>query len=155
MRRLMVVLAVLGGVAVPAVPARAGTECTGPRLLGVTGTRVVEGTSRTGYTTMTFTIDSTGCAQKGSIRYQTVGYTARAKVDFLPTDGSISYELGQTGKRTVAVQVVPDAIAEPDKCLSLQIVVAAGSVRADPAEAAGIIIDDDRSGAGGGFRCSE
>lgn len=156
MRRLLAIIAVIGGVAVPAVPAAAATaDCTGPRVLSVVGARVTEGTVRGGYTTLTFTVNTTGCTQQGLLRYQTVGYSAREKLDYLPTSGNVEYAAGQTGQRTVAVQVVADAVPEQVECFSLQIAVASGTMRADPAEAAGFILDDDLKGAGRGFRCSE
>jgi hypothetical protein len=143
LRRVLVASVVLVGAVAPAVPA-AAADCTGPRLVGVQDTRVVEGTSvRGGYTAMTFTVTSTGCAQPGSVRYAAAGYSAREKADFLPTSGTLTYPAGGQGSLTVTVPVVADAVAEPIECLSLQLSVATGTIRADPAQARGFIVDDD------------
>jgi len=155
-RRILLVLAVLGSVLAPALPAGATAACTAPRRLAVTGATIVEGTVRGGHRTLTFTVTSSGCAQRGSVRFGTVGYTARVRDDFVSRTGELAYEPGQQGSRSVSVQVVADAIAEATECFSLQLAVTAGALRADPAEAAGIIRDDDRrSGAPRGFICSE
>ncbi|HEV7653499.1 MAG TPA: Calx-beta domain-containing protein [Mycobacteriales bacterium] len=166
-RRLGVALAVIGGVASagltasPAVAAPMGqgaaAACTGPRVVSVTRSRVVEGSIRGGFTTLNVAVTSTGCPLAGSVRYQTVAYTARAKEDFVVKSGTIAYKAGTAAATTVSVQVVADLQPEPNECFSLLLSVPTGGARIGVAEAPQIIVNDDhvKGGVGGGFICSE
>jgi hypothetical protein len=166
LRRLGAALVVIGGVAsviaagpaeamAPAGPATAAA-CTGERVVSISGSRVVEGSARGGFTTLRFTVTSTGCAQAGSVRFSTTPWSA-TKEDFVATTASVSYRAGETAARTVPVQVVPDFLPEPVHCFFGSVQAPTAHVRIAAAQAVGTILDDDRAGAGTarGFMCSE
>lgn len=163
-RRLGVVLAVVGGVATTGVSVAAGpaqAACDTPRVVSVAGTRAAEGTAVPGqaqFTTFEFAITSAACPQPGALRYETVAYTA-GRADFVPRTGEVAFKAGDLGRQTVSVQVVQDSEPEPNECFSVRLSKPAGAVRVENAEAAGIIVDDDRQAATGPlpqiFICSE
>jgi hypothetical protein len=150
----------IGGVATAgglAGPASAAASCQGPRLVGITGGKVVEGTERGGFSKLDFTVSSAGCAAEGTLSYETVAYTA-GKDDFVPQRGRLDLKAGDLSSLTVTVQVVADSQPERNECFSVRIAASAGDVKVDPDEAAGIIVDDDGKkdpGQSGGFICSE
>jgi hypothetical protein len=151
---------IIGGVATAGVAAgpAAAADCDGPRLVGVSGSRVAEGTERGGFAKLDFQVSSSGCAAEGSLRFETVGYTAQ-KDDFVPQAGELSYQAGAADSRTISVLVFSDSEPERNECFSVRLSGAIGNVKIDPAEAAGIILDDDGKrrlpGQILGFICSE
>ena len=160
-RRLGTAAAVVGGVAAMLVGAAAGpasADCDQPRLVSVSGYRAPEGSAAQEFTRFEFAVSSAGCPQPGAVRYETVAYTA-GRTDFVDTVGGLELPAGDLRKQAVIVLVVPDTVAEPVECFSVRIAAAGGNVKTDVAEAAGIIVDDDRRGVGKriteGFICSE
>jgi hypothetical protein len=163
-RRLGVALAVIGGAATTVVSVAAGpagAACDAPRVVSVEGVRAAEGTARPGevaFTTFEFAVTSTSCPLPASVQFETVGYTARPKVDFVPRAGELAFKEGDLDKQVVAVQVVQDAEPEANECFSVRLSKPAGKVRIGTAEAAGIVVDDDRPAGGVQpqiFICSE
>jgi hypothetical protein len=164
-RRLGMVLAVVGGIATTVVSVAAGpaqAACDTPRIVSVEGVRAAEGTALPGqvqFTTFEFAVTSTSCPLPGTLRFETVAYTARGQADFVPRAGELAFKSGDLNKQTVAVQVVQDAEPEANECFSVRISKPAGAVRIETAEAAGIVVDDDRQSVRGPlprvFICSE
>jgi hypothetical protein len=156
LRRLGASAAVVVGIAstvITAAPASAAT-CTGQRVLSITGGRVVEGSARTGFTTLNFTVASTGCAQAGTVRFQT-GLGTADKDDFVAKTASLTYRAGETASRTVPIQVVPDYRIEPRQCPSGTLAVPSPNFRLAVATALATILDDDLAGTARDFMCSE
>jgi Calx-beta domain len=158
---VLVVLGVLNGGGVAAASVLAGTasaaaSCEDARLVGISGNKVVEGTEKGGFSKLDFTVSSSGCAAEGTLTYETVAYTAQ-KDDFVPQRGKLELRAGDLASQTITVLVVADGQQERDECFSVRVSVAAGTIKADPDEAAGIIVDDDgrKDGRTGGFICSE
>jgi Calx-beta domain len=162
-RRLAVLLAVLGGVATTVVSVAAGpaqAACDTPRLVSVEGVRAAEGTSveQGRFTSFEFAVTSSSCPLPGTLRYETVPYSAR-EADFVPRSGELSFKPGDLGKQTVTVQVIPDSEPEANECFSVRLSKPTGQVRVGTAEAPGIVVNDDRQSAKGPlgqiFICSE
>lgn len=162
-RRLGVLLAVVGGIAttmvsVAAGPAAAG--CDAPRLVSVEGYRAPEGTSvgQREFTRFEFAVTSSTCPQPGSVRYETVAYTA-GEADFVRQAGELSFKAEDLGRQTITVLVVQDSEPEANECFSVRLSKPAGRVQVGTPEAAGIILDDDRRQGGRplpqSFICSE
>ena len=156
LRRLGAAVAVMVGIAstvITAAPASAAA-CTGQRVLSITGGRVVEGSAPAGYTTLDFTVTSTGCAQAGTVRFQT-GLGTADKDDFVARTASLTYRAGETAARNVPIQVVPDYRIEPRECPIGTLSVPSPNVRLAGAQALAAIIDDDLPGTAHDFMCSE
>ncbi|HST67592.1 MAG TPA: hypothetical protein VLM05_20645 [Mycobacteriales bacterium] len=145
-----------GGAAGPAAGPVVGAACSGPRVLSITGSRVVEGSTRGTLTSASFTVTSTGCALEGTVRFATVAYTA-GKDDFVARTASVAYRAGDSGARSVVVQVIPDLLPESNECFAGMLAAPSANVRiaAGGDQAAMIILDDDTKRAAGGFICSE
>jgi hypothetical protein len=163
LRRVGAVLWVLGvlnggGIATGALagPASAAASCEDARLVGISGGKVVEGTEKGGFSKLDFTVSSAGCAAEGTLTYETVAYTAQ-KDDFVAQRGKLEFRAGDLSSQTVTVLVVADGQQERDECFSVRVSAPVGDIKADPDEAAGIIVDDDgkKDGRTGGFICSE
>jgi hypothetical protein len=149
-RRLGAVVVVVGGIATTVVGVAAGPAgagCDAPRLISVTGFRAAEGTSvgQREFTRFEFAVSTSAasCPQGGTARYETVAYTA-GRADFVGQAGELSFKADDTGSQTVTVLVVQDAEPEPNECFSVRLSKPGGRVEIGTAEAAGIILDDDR-----------
>jgi len=150
---LAVVVLLLGlGTAVPAGAAPAGC---GPASVAVADRTLYEGTPADGepnpaYTTFAFTVSVTaaaGCVPTGSVAYKTEDGTpgATGPADYVPAEGRLSWT-GDSSWRTVAVQVVKDAVREPNEPFLLRLSDPVGLVLADDLAAGGILDDDGGDG---------
>ncbi|MEU7788819.1 Calx-beta domain-containing protein [Amycolatopsis sp. NPDC049159] len=150
---LVVGLLMLGlGTAAPAGAVVAGC---GPASVAVADRTLYEGTPAVGEpgpasTTFTFTVSVTaaaGCAPTGSVSYRTADGSpgASSPADYEPAAGKLSWT-GDSGPRTVAVQVVKDAAGEPNEPFLLRLSDPVGLVLADDLAAGGILDDDGAVG---------
>lgn len=149
---LVVGVLLLGlGTAAPADAAAAGC---GPASVSVADRTLYEGTPDAGepgpaYTTFTFTVSvkAAGCAPTGSVSYKTEDSApgATSPADYLPAEGRLSWT-GDSGPRTIAVQVVQDATREPNEPFLLRLSDPVGLVLVDDLAAGGILDDDGGDG---------
>ncbi|MGW4059979.1 Calx-beta domain-containing protein [Amycolatopsis sp. NPDC004747] len=150
---LAVVVLLLGqGTAVPAGAAAPGC---GPASVAVADRTLYEGTPAAGepspaYTTFAFTVSVTaaaGCAPTGSVAYKTEDGSpgATGPADYVPAAGQLSWT-GDSGSRTVAVQVVKDAAREANEPFLLRLFDPVGLVLVDDLAAGGILDDDGADG---------
>ncbi|EOD67636.1 Na-Ca exchanger/integrin-beta4 [Amycolatopsis vancoresmycina DSM 44592] len=137
-----------------AVPAGAVAPVCGPASVAVTDQTLYEGTPAaeepSSYTTFTFTVSVTaaaGCVPAGSVAYKTEDGSpgATSPADYVPAAGRLSWT-GDSGPRTVAVQVVKDAVREPNEPFLLRLSDPVGLVLADDLAAGGIVDDDGGDG---------
>ncbi|MEV5721586.1 Calx-beta domain-containing protein [Amycolatopsis mediterranei] len=146
---LAVVVLLLGpGTAVPTGVVAPGC---GPASVAVADRTLYEGTPAAGerspaYTTFEFTVSVTaaaGCVPTGSVSYKTVDGSlgATSPDDYVPAEGRLSWT-GDSSPRTVAVQVVKDAAAEPNEPFLLGLSDPVGLVLADDLATGGILDDD-------------
>jgi hypothetical protein len=97
------------------------------------------------FTPFTFTVSLSGpSVTPVAVRYDTQNGTALAATDFSASGGTVTFAPGETAK-TVTVNVIADATAEPDEGFK---VVLSTPVGADLADAIGdgTIVDDDSKG---------
>lgn len=88
--------------------------------LNVSDVSVIEGND--GTRTATFTITPTGSSQSGvGVFYSTVDETAKAGSDYVATSGSLSWGIGDTAPRTVAVTINGDKEPEDDETFLLKL----------------------------------
>ncbi|WP_084641973.1 Calx-beta domain-containing protein [Amycolatopsis balhimycina] len=134
-----------------AVPTGAVAPGCGPASVAVADRTLYEGTPAAGerspaYTTFEFTVSVTaaaGCAPTGSVAYKTEDGSPGATTpdDYVPAEGRLSWT-GDSSSRTIAVQVVKDAAAEPNEPFLLRLSDPVGLVLADDLAAGGILDDD-------------
>lgn len=113
---------------------------TVPYML-IDNSSVVEG-SDGGVTPMEFTVSLTSSSNKTvKVNYQTIGMTATAGSDFIPTSGQLTFSPGQTS-RTITVGVVADTIPEPNESFYVALSGASNAMIVKPL-GVGTIGDDD------------
>lgn len=134
------------------VPSGAAAPVCGPASVSVADRTLYEGTPafgepRPAYTTFEFTVSVTapkGCAPTGSVAYKTEDGSpggATSPDDYVPAEGRLSWA-GDSSPRTVAVQVVKDAVGEPNEAFLLRLSDPVGLVLGDDLAAGGILDDD-------------
>jgi conserved repeat domain/conserved repeat domain/conserved repeat domain len=104
---------------------------------------VLEGNSGTTPAVFTVGLLPANATLTATARYQISGITATPGVDFLSSDGTLTFLAGETQK-TITVLVAGDAQKESDETFSVQIVEAVNA-RVDRGAAIGTIVDDDQS----------
>ncbi len=135
-----------------AAPTSAVAPGCGPASVAVADRTLYEGTPAFGergpaYTAFEFIVSVTadaGCAPTGSVSYKTEDGSpggATGPADYVPAEGRLSWT-GDSGSRTVAVQVVKDAAGEPNEAFLLRLFDPVGVVLADGLAAGGILDDD-------------
>ncbi|WP_326950595.1 sodium:calcium exchanger [Amycolatopsis sp. NBC_01307] len=146
---LAAVVLLLGLVPGPAADAAQGC---GPAAVSVADRTLYEGTPdlNPGYTTFSFTVSvssAAGCAPTGTVSYKTEDGSpgATSPADYVPVNGRLTWT-GEASSRTVSVQVVKDAVPEPNEPFLLRLYDPVGVTLADDLAAGGVLDDD---GAGG------
>ena len=103
---------------------------------------VTEGNSGTTPAVFTVRLQPANATLTATVRYQISGITATPGVDFLSSDGTLTFRAGETQK-TITVQVVGDTLKESDETFSVQLVDTVNA-RIDRGTAIGTIVDDDQ-----------
>jgi hypothetical protein len=148
---LAAVVLLLGPV--PVAEAEAVPHGCAPASVSVADRTLYEGTpAGTGpaYTTFAFTVSVSpvaGCGAAGSVSYKTEDGSpgATGPADYVPAYGQLSWN-GDANPRTVSVQVLKDAVPEPNEPFLLRLYDPVGLDLADDLAAGGVLDDD---GAGG------
>lgn len=142
---LAAVVLLLGLVPVPAADAAQGC---GPAAVSVADRTLYEGTPdlNPGYTTFSFTVSvasAAGCAPTGTVSYKTEDGSpgATSPADYVPVNGRLTWT-GEASSRTVSVQVVKDAVPEPNEPFLLRLYDPVGVTLADDLAAGGVLDDD-------------
>lgn len=154
--KALAVAVVLFGLAVPgAGPASAG-GCA-PASVAVADLTQYEGTRAAtdpnpSYTTFTFTVTVTataGCAPTGSVSYKTEDGVpgATAPSDYVAAAGQLTWNQDATA-RTIQVQVLRDAVPEPNEGFLVQLYDPVGLTVSDGLAAGGVLDDDGMAGPG-------
>ncbi len=78
-----------------------------------------------------------------TVTYQTLNGTALANLDYVPISGTLIFAPGQT-TATISMPIIDDAIDEPNKNFSLQLLTATHALIAMPATTMTIIDEDSR-----------
>jgi hypothetical protein len=95
-----------------------------------------------GTTTFTFAVQlSQPLTTPVTVNFTTANGTATAGSDYNAASGTVTFAPGQTA-RTIDVQVIGDAVPEPDETFQVTLTTATGATIADPS-ATGTIINDD------------
>lgn len=150
MMRLVLAVAVAGGIVVPASAAHAA-DCSPARVAAADVNRY-EGTPEAW--DLVFNVVATadpGCHPVGTVRYAVEGDTATGgdpendDTDFVPVKGTLSWTATSPATLTVSVPVLNDRKAEPNERLELRLSDASGLVVTDPV-AVGVLHDDDGLG---------
>ena len=111
-----------------------------PPSLRIENISIAEGDS--GFTTMAFPVNLSGPSTLTvTVNYQTFNGSARDGRDYVSTNGSITFQPGETSK-TANVQIIGETTKEKDETLAVRL---SSPVNATIAriEAVGIILDDD------------
>ena len=128
-----VLVATMVGTALAARPGGGGGTLT------ISDASVVEGN---GATSLVLTVQLSGSAKAAAtVSYNTSNGTAVAPGDYAAASGSLSLDR-RNKTRTIAVQVVGDALDEQDETFAVELSNAAGASIAD-ASGIGTILDDD------------
>ncbi len=99
----------------------------------------------------TFTVKlSQASASPVTVNYATSNGTATAGSDYTATNGTLTFNPGQT-ERTIAVPILPDDLYEPDETFLLTLSSPSGATLAR-AQATATILDDDAPPASGDFQ---
>jgi hypothetical protein len=94
---------------------------------------------------MTFVVTlSEPSAGMVAVDFATADINARAKTDYTPTSGTLTFAPGEVTK-TITVAVKNDGKAEPDEMFAVDLSGAVGAALADP-QAIGVIYNDDYPG---------
>lgn len=122
-------------------------SCAVDRHVAVGNRTVYEGTrteaDNTPYTYVTFVVSSSGCSAAGSVDYFTIPGSATAGVDYLSTSGTLRFESGQSGPRTVTVRVVKDTSPGGSEVFHLFLGNASAQVTIDDGFGTATILNDD------------
>lgn len=110
--------------------------------LSVDDMSVIEGNSGTTPVVFTVRLQPANATLTATVLYQISGITATPGVDFLSSDGTLTFRAGETQK-TITVQVVGDTLKEGDETFSIQLVDPVNA-RMDKGIAIGTIVDDDQ-----------
>jgi CSLREA domain-containing protein len=100
---------------------------------------VVEGTGGASSVTLDVTLNPPPGSVR-EIRFATADGTATAGADYAATGGTLTFQPGEATKQ-ITVQLVPDALAEPDE--TLRVVLTDPNTNATLAEATVVILNDD------------
>jgi hypothetical protein len=111
-----------------------------PRL-SISGAADYEGNSGTKSFVFTVSLER-AYDQQVTVDYATQDYTAFAGVDYLSTSGPLTFDAGDT-TRTITVEVVGNATAEPDRYFLMNLSNASANASISYASAYGTIYDDD------------
>ena len=111
-----------------------------PPTLAVNDVTVTEGNSGASQATFTVTL-STASASTVTVSYYTSSGTASSSSDYTYTSGSLSFAPGETSK-TVSVNVLGDAVYEPNEIFYLNLSTPSGATIADSQGIATITNDD-------------
>jgi hypothetical protein len=117
------------------------------RGVSVANRTVYEGTrtetNNIPYTYVTFTVSSSGCSAAGSVDYFTFPGSATAGVDYYSRSGTLRFESGDSGSRTVTVPVVKDPSPGDNEVFHLFLTDASSQVDIDDGFATATILNDD------------
>ncbi|WP_328616874.1 sodium:calcium exchanger [Amycolatopsis sp. NBC_00355] len=149
---LAAVVLLLGSAPAPVAVAAAAAPAQGcsSASVSVTDRTLYEGTPAPGdsaYTTFTFTVSVTGCAPTGTVSYKTEDGSpgATGAADYVPVHGQLSWN-GEASPRTVSVDVLKDAVPEPNEPFLLRLYDPVGLNLADDLAAGGVLDDDGADG---------
>jgi uncharacterized repeat protein (TIGR01451 family) len=112
--------------------------------LTIDDARVTEGNAGTTPAVFTVHLQPANATVTATVDYQTFVFTASAGIDFVPTQGTLTFRAGETLK-TFSVPVIGDILLEGDETFSVQL---SNPVNAaiERATAVGTIVDDDQAG---------
>lgn len=103
--------------------------------------------------TATFTVSlSSASREPVSIQYSTVNGTARSGVDYVATEGTLTFAPGETTKR-VSVRTVPDGAQESNEQFTLVLKNPTGAAVDDAIGVATLLNDDGLTGQLAEFQC--
>ncbi|MDM9385690.1 PKD domain-containing protein [Chlorogloeopsis sp. ULAP01] len=111
-----------------------------PPTLTITDKSIVEGDNGTSYAIFTVNLDALS-AKPISVNFVTVDGTATAGIDYLATNGVLTFTPGETTK-TITVELVGDTLDEYDETFFLQLSNATNATIVNEL-ATGIILDND------------
>ncbi len=111
-----------------------------PVWLSISDTNVVEGDSDTTNAVFMVTLDRASTVEVIA-EYATLEGSAKAGVDFLPTNGVVTFRPGETNQ-TIEVQIVGDRLDEEDKQFSVELSMSLNGLIRD-GQGVGTIVDDD------------
>ena len=110
--------------------------------ISIADASVLEGTGTT--TPMAFDVTLSGVsASDVTVDYATADGTATAPGQYLSAGGTLTWPAGTSGVQTVTVDVVADAVDEPDQTFTVSLSNPTGSATIGTADATGVILDDD------------
>jgi len=112
--------------------------------LTIDDVRTTEGNAGTTPAVFTVHLQPSNAIVTATVDYQTVGITATAGTDFLATQGTLTFQAGETVK-TFSVPIIGDTVPEGDETFSVEL---SNPVNAtiDRDTAIGTIVDDDHGG---------
>jgi len=114
-------------------------------LMSAADSSVTEGNTNT--VNMVFNVGlSKAAVAPVTVNYSVAGGTATIGVDFLNTNGTLTFNPGETNK-TVTVKVVGDKVIEQNETFTLQLSNVSANALLVQSSATGTIIDDDLIGA--------
>jgi chitinase len=112
--------------------------------LTIDDARVTEGNAGTTPAVFTVHLQPANATVTATVDYQTFVLTASAGIDFVPTQGTLTFRAGETAK-TLSVPVIGDTLLEGDETFSVQLSNPVNAV-IERATAVGTIVDDDQAG---------
>jgi uncharacterized repeat protein (TIGR01451 family) len=112
--------------------------------LTIDDVRVAEGNAGTTPAVVTVHLQPVNAILTATVDYQTFGFTATSGVDFLATQGTLTFRAGETVK-TFTVPIIGDTLDEGDETFTIQLTNPVNaSMERDRATAT--ILDDDHGG---------
>jgi hypothetical protein len=97
------------------------------------------------YTSMTFSVTSTGCARGGQVNLTTFGGTALSGIDYLPVSGYVVLPAGSLATRYVTIRVIKDGSPGDHESLFVVLSAPSSGVILDDAVGEGTIVNDDNA----------
>jgi len=112
--------------------------------LTIDDVRAVEGNAGTTPAVFTVRLQPANATATATVDYQTTGISATAGLDFLATQGTLTFHAGETVK-TFSVPIIGDTLDEGDEFFTIQLSNAVNAA-IERGTATGTIVDDDHGG---------